>query len=327
MEYLAKYDALVELLNAQGSPWVSLSLAQISEAIPGGLPPSAYTLAGWWANDSVGHVQSRAWLAAGWRMIYADLAAGEVDFSRDPTPSQATSDAQPSAQQIGGVSLPDRTHTFEQARDRFHNILPSVMAKPLDYRIWRPSWNDADPLDGDVMRLRRLLAQAALGNPLASEVASLRMALIDQRVDGEFTAFAWLEIQLVRALFSQGRDAEAHEILRTLSLDQGTEYWIMQLSSLVGARMAAHACRWEEALDRLCHVLVWDFTGGWNPDYVLRALYEIAVLEVLPATGFPSRADVAQLALFVADQAEPWRGTWYNERVQAQLRELAAKDN
>lgn len=61
---------------------VKPSFSKIEEIIGGKLPASAYKLRSWWANDSVGHVQSRQWLDVGWRVASADLNKQVVRFAR-----------------------------------------------------------------------------------------------------------------------------------------------------------------------------------------------------------------------------------------------------
>ena len=39
---MGKYDALTRSLDGQGGPEVRLTFSEISDAVPGGLPPSAY---------------------------------------------------------------------------------------------------------------------------------------------------------------------------------------------------------------------------------------------------------------------------------------------
>src|SRR5205823_1592780 len=46
------------------------------------LPPSAWEHRSWWANDSVGHVQSQEWLNAGWRVSNLTVTGQTVTFSR-----------------------------------------------------------------------------------------------------------------------------------------------------------------------------------------------------------------------------------------------------
>lgn len=74
-----KYDRLAEFLRLQKNHPIRLDLDQVAQLVDG-LPPSAYTHRAWWANDSVGHVQSKAWLGVGWRVSNANLEEGYVVF-------------------------------------------------------------------------------------------------------------------------------------------------------------------------------------------------------------------------------------------------------
>lgn len=58
-----------------------MSFAEIDQLVPSGLPNSAYTYQAWWANErETRHVQSLAWLEAGYRVDRYDLAARTVTF-------------------------------------------------------------------------------------------------------------------------------------------------------------------------------------------------------------------------------------------------------
>lgn len=61
---------------------LTLSFEQVEQLIGDTLPDSARSHRAWWANDSVGHAQSQAWLSAGWRVSDFDLAQGQVTFER-----------------------------------------------------------------------------------------------------------------------------------------------------------------------------------------------------------------------------------------------------
>lgn len=61
---------------------VSLTFREIEEIIGEELPPSARGHRSWWANDSVGHVQSRQWLEVGWRVSNIAMTEGKIVFTR-----------------------------------------------------------------------------------------------------------------------------------------------------------------------------------------------------------------------------------------------------
>jgi CBS domain-containing protein len=61
---------------------VKPSFAQIEEIIGGELPRSAYEHRAWWANDTVGHVQSQQWLDVGWRVASVNFTTQVIRFAR-----------------------------------------------------------------------------------------------------------------------------------------------------------------------------------------------------------------------------------------------------
>lgn len=58
------------------------SFKKIEQIIGGKLPDSAYSRREWWANDSVGHVQSKQWLDVGWRVASVNMTKQVVRFAR-----------------------------------------------------------------------------------------------------------------------------------------------------------------------------------------------------------------------------------------------------
>lgn len=80
----SRYSPLADWLSSQpGShKQVTLSFEDIEKIIGGELPGSAHNHRAWWANDSVGHPQSKEWLNAGWRTTYVNISEGRVTFAR-----------------------------------------------------------------------------------------------------------------------------------------------------------------------------------------------------------------------------------------------------
>ena len=80
---MAKYDPLARFLEElpREQPVVTLSFADVARRV-GGLPPSAYRLRQWWANDS--KVEARAWRSAGWHVDSdgVDFNGEKVRFAR-----------------------------------------------------------------------------------------------------------------------------------------------------------------------------------------------------------------------------------------------------
>lgn len=80
----SKYASLTYKLMdiAKDNDKLMLRFEDIESILGFELPPSARQLRSWWANDSMTHVQSRAWLFAGWRVSVIGLSSETVTFSR-----------------------------------------------------------------------------------------------------------------------------------------------------------------------------------------------------------------------------------------------------
>lgn len=85
----SRYAALASYLQDQpvNANSVELPFELLEQIMGARLPPSARHRS-WWANDSVGHVQSQRWLNAGWRVSAIDLTARRVTFARIPERQQ-----------------------------------------------------------------------------------------------------------------------------------------------------------------------------------------------------------------------------------------------
>jgi CBS domain-containing protein len=59
------------------------TFAEIEGILGTQLPESAHEHRSWWANDSVSHIQSQQWLAAGWRVAGINMTEKTVTFSRN----------------------------------------------------------------------------------------------------------------------------------------------------------------------------------------------------------------------------------------------------
>lgn len=75
---MSKYDGIKDLLRGRAEP-IELSLDELGEMLPGGLPSSASRHFAWWSNNDDTHVQSKAWSSAGFS-AEPDLATRTVRF-------------------------------------------------------------------------------------------------------------------------------------------------------------------------------------------------------------------------------------------------------
>ncbi|WP_349876721.1 hypothetical protein ABIH81_21670 [Micromonospora sp. HUAS YX12] len=79
---MSKYDGLRDHLRTRAGT-VTYSLDEVSDLVPGGLPPSAYRYAAWWANGDRTHSHSRSWQDAGYT-AHPDLTLRRVRFVPAP---------------------------------------------------------------------------------------------------------------------------------------------------------------------------------------------------------------------------------------------------
>jgi hypothetical protein len=79
---MAKYDPLKAFLSSQMSQHLAMSFAQIEQILGFKLPASARHHQAWWANEAAGHVQARAWLAAGFETEQVDIEGHALVFRR-----------------------------------------------------------------------------------------------------------------------------------------------------------------------------------------------------------------------------------------------------
>lgn len=68
---------------------VEMTFKDIELFIGGRLPRYAREHRSWWANDSIGHVQSQQWLWAGWRVSAVNMSGERVTFTRIKEREQA----------------------------------------------------------------------------------------------------------------------------------------------------------------------------------------------------------------------------------------------
>ncbi len=78
----SRYAPLAIWLQQQEADRVTRTFKEVETIISGELPPSAYNNRSWWANDGVGHVQSKQWLEVDWRVSSVNMSAERVVFSR-----------------------------------------------------------------------------------------------------------------------------------------------------------------------------------------------------------------------------------------------------
>jgi len=76
---MGKYDPLRDSLRAAPDD-IEWTFDDVADLV-GGLPASARDYPAWWGNEHT-HVQSAAWLSAGYKVESVDLVHGRVRFRR-----------------------------------------------------------------------------------------------------------------------------------------------------------------------------------------------------------------------------------------------------
>jgi CBS domain-containing protein len=81
---IEKYAPLEEWLSKNRSieSLIRVTFEDIESLIGDNLPPSAREHRSWWGNDHTSHIQSVAWLRAGWKVEDVDLETGYVVFRK-----------------------------------------------------------------------------------------------------------------------------------------------------------------------------------------------------------------------------------------------------
>jgi hypothetical protein len=81
---MGKYEQLERhLREIDSGVRIDMTFDEMNRWVPGGLPPSAFRQAAWWANEaSRNQVHARAWTRTGWIVTAVDLTNRSVTFER-----------------------------------------------------------------------------------------------------------------------------------------------------------------------------------------------------------------------------------------------------
>jgi hypothetical protein len=79
---MTKYEPLTAFLKEQYAQEIPMTFEEIARVLGEPLPASAYKHPAWWANESTGHVQAKAWLEAGYETEQVDQAGKKLVFRK-----------------------------------------------------------------------------------------------------------------------------------------------------------------------------------------------------------------------------------------------------
>jgi hypothetical protein len=139
---MSKYDPLKHHLALSRESRLEFSFRDLEEILGFDLPNSARRHAAWWSNSGGTHVQSAAWLDAGYRTEEVDIASQRVRFFRDRTEGFA---------EMGQKKSKPRTKSPPSAQKTFDE---SSKPHPI-FGIWKgkvtllPGYDYTQPADPD----------------------------------------------------------------------------------------------------------------------------------------------------------------------------------
>ena len=142
---MTKYEPLTRHLAKRPEARISMAFAEIERLLGFPLPRSARTQRPWWANSDHGHVQSKAWLDAGYLASEVDLKAETLKFIRlnavDRASGMAEGGPAPWGAASGNVTAkaaPTGRHPLIGCMAGTFTILPGVdLSEPVE-----PDWEE-----------------------------------------------------------------------------------------------------------------------------------------------------------------------------------------
>jgi hypothetical protein len=93
---MSKYSPLTHHLQTCAQAEVPMHFAEIEAILGFALPPSSRQHRGWWSNNPVNNVMTKAWLAAGYTTRAVDLVGAHLVFAKSapaPTPTLGFSES------------------------------------------------------------------------------------------------------------------------------------------------------------------------------------------------------------------------------------------
>ncbi len=133
---MTDYTPLKLYLQQQTFAEIPMSFGKVAEIVGRRLPASALCYRSWWANETRGHSQAKAWMEAGYETSQVDMEGGKLVFRRRARQGAAESERQFHGV-AGGVPSPRRSPLFGALKGTF-TIEPGYdLTRPaLDPQEW-----------------------------------------------------------------------------------------------------------------------------------------------------------------------------------------------
>lgn len=155
---MSKYSPLTRHLQTCHQAEVPMRFADIEAILGFTLPPSSRQHRGWWSNNPINNVMTKAWLAAGFTTRNVDLAGEQVVFAKSATaPAPAPGFAEGAAPMIwagSAVKLPLGDHPL-------FGCMAGTLRVEAGFNLTAPLYGDAD-VDGWMDHKAALLRGAPL---------------------------------------------------------------------------------------------------------------------------------------------------------------------
>jgi hypothetical protein len=140
---MTKYAPLTRHLAGRHESRIRMGFAEIERLLGFALPRSARAYRPWWANSGHGHVQSRAWLEAGYESSDVDLAGERLEFVKLDT-APVTGLAERNLPVWDGASASPAKKPAPSGRHPLIGCMAGMVTIPPDADLTKPMYSDEE---------------------------------------------------------------------------------------------------------------------------------------------------------------------------------------
>jgi hypothetical protein len=145
---MSKYEPLARFL-AGGSSAIALTFEEIERILGFRLPPSARKYPAWWSNHESSHVQTRAWLTAGFQTGQVDIGGEKVVFSPAAGGFGEEKQARFAGAASAGIAVDAMDGTKVVVRHPAWGALKGMITIPEGVDLTEPAFSDWKSLYGE----------------------------------------------------------------------------------------------------------------------------------------------------------------------------------
>lgn len=153
---MSKYSPLTLHLQVCQQALVPMRFAEIEAILGFALPPSSRQHRGWWSNNPINNVMTKAWLAAGFTTRNVDLAGEQVVFAKS---AAATAPAPTSGFAEGAAPMiwSGRTAKLPLGDHPLFGCMAGTLRVEAGFDLTAPLYGDAEVdgwMNGKAVQLR-----------------------------------------------------------------------------------------------------------------------------------------------------------------------------